>query len=223
MLNIAQVCDQYARLYTTVPAYAGTWDHLIPTDGCYVGIAVADGISYVNFRGSVTFVDWLEDSFAEPMIDPVLGSVHPGFTLAVRSVKNAIDSVVAGTRVVAVGHSLGAGHALIYAALRTAAGLPVDRVLTFGSPRPGGSKIAEILNPVARWSFRNGDPGGHDLVTDVPFAAPPLLDYEHPTKLTDVSASPRVTDSWGPFRYHHFGLYCQALGATSPAAKSLPT
>lgn len=223
MLDIADVCNLYAWLYSKLPVPPGTWDHVIATDGAYTAIKRIDGISYVMFRGSTTFLDWVEDltRVTEPLYDPLLGPVHPGFCLGVRAVKNAIDVFVADDPVVIVGHSLGAGHAAIYAGYRIAAGKTVDRILMFGEPRPGGEKLAEILKDTPIWSYRNGDTAGHDYVTDVPIGIPPLLDYRHPKPLTNVSRSPTPGDAWLAFRYHHFRLYCEALGATGPAVQSL--
>lgn len=225
---ITDLCELYATLYTDLQVPAGTWTHVVPKDGAYCAVLATPLESVVAFRGSVTLTDWLEDfmvSLGAPQYeDPQLGPLHLGFAVGVRSVQNALDALVPMDRpLTVVGHSLGAGHALIYAARRRKAGLRVDAVTTFGSPRPGGAGVAEALAGVHQTSYRNSGPDGHDLVTDVPFAAPPILRYQHPAPLTDVSAVPSSNDPWLAFRYHHFGLYCRALGASGPVARSLPT
>lgn len=222
MLSTTEICDLYAWLYTSLPTPAGTWDHVIPTDGAYAAIKRIDGIDYVMFRGSTTFLDWIEDfdHFALPFPDTILGEVHSGFRSGVLFVKDKIDALV-GDHVVVVGHSLGAGHADLYAGYRIAAKRPVDAVIMFGEPRAGGMKLASILMGVPIRSYRNGDAKGHDLVTDVPFKLPPLLNYMHAETLIDCCFPPPADDGWGVFRYHHFRLYCGAFGAMGTAALSL--
>lgn len=197
----------------------------MPVDGAYVAVKRIDGIDYVMFRGSDSFLDWVEDfdDCAVPFPDPVLGDVHPGARLGVLAVKAKIDALV-GEHVVFVGHSLGAMHAAIAAGYRVAAGKPVDAVIMFGEPRPGGAKLAAVLANTMIKSYRNADRNGHDLVTDVPRSLPPLLPYQHVRDpLTDCSAAPRADDIWLAFRYHHFGLYCRGFGCGGVAALSLPT
>ena len=225
MLTDTEIADLYAWLYTVLPTPAGTWDHVLNVDGAYTAIKAIEGVHYVMFRGSVTFLDWIEDfaQMALPFPDPTLGGVHDGFRIGVNIVRGAIDAIVGDQYpLVIVGHSLGAGHAALYAGYRVAAGRRVDAVVMFGEPRPGGETLAKILAGTTIRSYRNGDPQGHDLVTDVPYGAPPLLNYRHPKPLIDCSRSPPVNDSWSLFRYHHFGLYCAALGAVGQAAISLP-
>jgi len=222
-LPISAIADQYAWLYTSLPAPDNTWDKIIPTDGAYVAVKNVAGTDYVMFRGSTTFLDWIEDfaAFAIPLETDALGGVHPGFYSGTIAVRTVLDRFL-GPKVVLVGHSLGAGHAALYAGLRLAAGKPVDKLIMFGEPRAGGAKLASVLTPLAVESYRNADSNGHDLVTDVPVKIQPLLNYQHPRELIDVSHSPSVNDKWGLFRYHHMGHYARALGATGPAALSLP-
>lgn len=226
MLTDAQIADQYAWLYAdTIPVPAGTWDHVIdgPLDA-YVCVKTIDGVHYVMFRGSTTFLDWISD-FADEALqwpDAVLGGVHAGFRDGVCLVREALDDIVGDQNpVVIVGHSLGAGHAVLYAGYRVAAGKCVSAIVMFGEPRAGGKALADILASVPIRSYRNGDATSHDLVTDVPRSVPLVLDYRHPRELIDVSNPPPPSDSWGPFAFHHYRLYCAALGATGPAVQSL--
>lgn len=223
MLTTTAICDLYANLYTSLSVPAGTWDHVIPVDGAYAAIKRIDNIDYVMFRGSVTLIDWIEDfdDCALPFADSILGGVHPGARLGALAIKDQIDSLV-GDHVVFVGHSLGALHAAVAAGYRVAAGKPLDAVILFGEPRPGGPKLSALLANTFTQSFRNADAGGHDIITDVARALPPLLPYQHiKDPLTDVCGAPDPHDPWLAFRYHHFGLYCKAFGCGGTAALSL--
>lgn len=224
MLTVTAIADIYAWLYVDIPTPSGTFDHVIPVDGAYTAIKRVDGIAYVMFRGSTTFLDWIMDfkDCAIPFDDPKLGDVHPGARCGVLQVLDQINAAV-GDHVVVVGHSLGAMHAAIYAGYRISADLPVDGLVMFGEPRSGGPKLSEILSTVHVQSFRNADKDGHDLVTDVARSLPPLLPYQHVREpLTDVWHSPRSDDLWLAFRYHHFGHYCRAFGCGGPASLALP-
>lgn len=224
--TMAQVCDQYAWLYTDLNTPDGTWDHVFPVDGAFVAVKVIDGQPLVCWRGSVTAIDWIEDFTlpGQPFCHPLIGPVHPGFLAGVERVYDKLNQYLSQFpgKPIIVGHSLGAGHAAIYAALRVANGMPVDRVIMFGEPRAGCAQMANVLANTPIYSFRNEDANGHDYVTDVPAYIPGLAPYTHPRVLTDVHHSPAVNDVWGLFRYHHFGHYCAAFGATGAASKSLP-
>ena len=221
-LTTEQICDQYSWLYTSLSVPGSTWDHLINVDGAYAGIKRVGDTDYVMFRGSTTFIDWIEDfaHFALPYPDPVLGGVHPGFRLGVIAVKDQIDALV-GDKVVCVGHSLGAGHAQLYAGYRLVGSKPVEQIVVFGSPRPGCSILSHLLAPVPLTSYRNTDDEGFDMVTKVPFSVPPMINYMQARGFTDVKSTPNPNDPWLVFKYHHFGLYCKALGSHGIASQSL--
>jgi pimeloyl-ACP methyl ester carboxylesterase len=223
MLTDTAICDQYAWLYSNLQAPAGTWDHVIPVDGAYCAIKRVDGVDYVMFRGSLTFMDWYDDleDFALPVHDAILGDVHPGFLVGVKLIKDLVDALV-GDHVVVVGHSLGAGHAALYSGYRVAAGKSVDAIVMFGEPRAGGSRLSEILAKTTVRSYRNGDASGHDYVTDVPPSHPPELPYQHVRDpLTDVCFPPPGFDPWLAFRFHHFWLYARSRGCGGAAVMSL--
>lgn len=234
MLTVTAIADIYAWLYADIPIPPGTWDHVIPVDGAYTAIKRVDGISYVMFRGSTTFLDWIMDfeDCALPFNDQALGDVHPGARDGVLRVKDQINSILGdGCQVVIVGHSLGAMHAALFAGYRVAADLPVEALVMFGEPRSGGPKLSEILKGVLVQSFRNaegghppGAPIAHDLVTDVARSLPPILIYQHVRDpLTDCWRGPQPGDRWGPFSWHHFRLYAEAFGAAGPGVLSLPS
>ncbi len=216
LMTDADVAELYARIYEE-PFPAGFFDTVIDQDGCFVAIKTVGSVPYVCFRGSVTVLDWFEDfsAFAAAVFYPGIGMVHNGFLAGVLSVKQRLDEALKPLplRPVMVGHSLGAGHAFIYAGLRTADCRSLGGVVAFGEPRPGMDTLGHLLAAEDTRSYRNMDAGGHDLVTDVPLKIPPLLGYRHPKALIDVTASPDPDDDWGLLRYHHFSLYVRALHA----------
>lgn len=223
MLSVTAICDQYAWLYTSLPIPVGTWDHIIPVDGCYVAIKRIDGIDYVMFRGSITFRDWVADiqQLALPYLDPLLGPVHPGAQGGLWPVLPLINTLC-GPKVVLVGHSLGAMHAALAAGYRLRMGFPVEALIMFGEPRSGGLQLSSILSKTNVQSYRNADKDGHDYVTDVPPCRLPSMPYQHvKDPLIDCWHSPNPLEL-SVFKYHHFGHYCRAFGCGAPQALALP-
>lgn len=180
-----------------------------------LGVKVVDGCDVLVFRGSTSFEDWRRDfdAWAPPFGHSKIGPVHPGFLLGLDQVLQEYEQKASGKLLVA-GHSLGAGRASILCGLAVVAGIvPVGRVV-FGEPRPGYQQLADLIDPIEDGrSYRNGKFGTfeHDFVTDVPYRIG-LLQYVHPTPLTDVSALPPADDPWGIFAYHHVTLYAEAVG-----------
>lgn len=224
MLSDLQLArDVYAGIYLdALPT--GAFDKLIlgPANDAFVGIKLTDDEAIVCFRGSVTTQDWFENfqGFAFPVMDDKLGPVHPGFREPLLAIKDEIDAYLKpfeqSRRVRVLGHSRGAGQALQYAAFRIVDDKPIQDVLTWGAPRPGCAKLAAILAPLPSRSKLNGDLGGHDYVTDVPFRIPPEFRYQHPKPLIRVSAPPLPTDKWLLLKYHHFSLYIQGEANPPP-------
>lgn len=228
MLSLAEIADQYAWLYTGLPTPPGKWSYLFPTPGCWVGLLETSDAYYPMFRGSDITLDWVRDAEAVPFPDQHLGWVHAGFRRSVLSNIGWINAhlVSRSKKVVPCGHSLGAGLAALFTGYRLCDGLPVDGLTLFGSPRPGGPQLRSIVERagVEVASYCNEDEAGHDEITDIPPAVEVGgigIQYCHLAGLTPVTSPPPEDDEWGPFRYHHFGLYCRAVGANGEAARSL--
>lgn len=213
-LEIAQLCD---AIYGRGPDPG--WDHLDDgslDDGVCWGIKNLGGIMVVVFRGSLTLEDWMRDVAAAFWIDRDVGPVHIGFFMGVKDVWEELQTLLSVPWVVA-GHSLGAARALDLAAVAAAAGCAPAAVVTYGSPRPGFQRMADILAKarVQVRSYRNADHRGHDLVTDVPLPLIPLFPYTHPGEMIDVPEGPLPGDD-GPFAYHHIQLYVAAMMKLNP-------
>lgn len=168
------------------------------------GVKTIAGVSLVVFRGSITLEDWYDDiARALPMDDALLGPVHSGFWQPVSVLALTLDQLLLGvSEVVICGHSLGAARALLYAASRKAQDLPVARVVTFGTPRPGFQRVASLLKETSVTAYKNRS----DPVTDVPFTLPELP-YVSAVTQTPLDIAPPLWDEIELLADHHFSLY----------------
>lgn len=184
------------------------FDAIIDQDGVWVGVKHYEDCSVIAFRGSTTFLDWVRDFEASMVPDPTLGWVEMGFLRGMRDIKAHVDTIVPYNKPMYItGHSLGAARALLFAALCNAAEEEIAAVVTFGSPRPGGQKLKNILALVPVRSYKNGD----DPVTDVPLDIPLIDGYIHPHDLIAVDVPANPGDTWGLLSRHHSQLYQQAM------------
>jgi hypothetical protein len=147
---------QTVNFQTTLTACGGF--ELI--NSCLIG-KNEDGI-IVAFRGTLppsvkdpeSFMDWIEvDFFAiprtgQPGLGAVPGLVHSGFYDATMSIISGVIQAIQTLNpnrdlpVYVTGHSLGGAMASIAAwILSQNAGIPVSKVITFASPKPGESNF----------------------------------------------------------------------------------
>lgn len=209
-----QTCvDLCAALYTGDPT---AWDVYQPGNlaGICYGIKRIDDTDVVVLRGSITFMDWQRDFAAFPTSRPSpLGPLHYGFSLGVEAAWAAIKPQV-GAKVIVTGHSLGAARAAILTGLMVLDDRAPIRRVVFGEPKAGFQALADIVAKVPGASYSNGDGKHHDLVVDVPFSFPPE-NYVRPTPLIFVKALPTgpIWERYGPFAFHHIGLYRQGVNA----------
>lgn len=145
-------------------------------NACLVG-SNADGI-IVAFRGTIppgdpdSLPDWVSDFFAEPTTCGALpGLVHCGFCHDIHSIIEPIINAVnalgpAGKKVYVTGHSKGGALASLAAYLLHAAGINVQQVVTFASPRTGDPAFQAGYQKVIPNQIRYENYG--DLVPLVP-------------------------------------------------------
>jgi hypothetical protein len=149
-------------------------------NACLVG-KNANGI-IVAFRGTIppgdpgSIPDWLEDFFTVPTTCGALpGQVHSGFCHDIQSILAPIIAAVIAldpsqNKVYVTGHSKGGALASLGAYLLTAAGIPVQQVITFASPKTGDPVFQAGYQKVIPNQIRYENYG--DLVPMVPPAEP---------------------------------------------------
>jgi hypothetical protein len=221
MITPAEAASLCVAIYDNPETSAVNWGFYEPGTGdhgvCY-GIKKIDGIDTITLRGSANFLDWRRDldAWVDPFVHSGLGPVSDGFRQGMDTAWTEIQRHI-GAMVAVEGHSLGAARASILCGLMILDGcLPLSRIC-FGEPAPGFKQLGTIIAPIKQSaSFRNADARNHDLITNVPYYIPPLLAYEHPTPLIDVTAVPPQGDEWGVFGWHHMPLYAQAAKSILP-------
>jgi Lipase (class 3) len=208
--TLAQLC---AATYDP----ASVWDTVWTSDDVHVCHKVIDGVDIIACRGSVlkaedgsfSLTDWLRDLDAVPIKHPLLGWVHAGFVKYMDLVfENVLD--VVGRDVIITGHSLGAARASDLTGLFLAHGCRVMARVTFGEPRPGFKRLAQIISDsgcVSR-SYRNGI----DPVPEVPVPFWPLLPYVHITEPLPFSLAP--SEPIDPRMWHNTKLYATGVPTT---------
>jgi hypothetical protein len=188
------------------PAQFDTVYSGVSDDDVWCGVKTLSDCCVVAFRGSSDFLDWQRDLDSVMITDPDLGGVEQGFMQGMREVSNQLANIISAKPLCITGHSLGAARALIFAGLLEVAGAKPEKVVTFGSPKPGAEKLKFILSGVAINSYRNR----HDPVTNCPIDLLGLP-YVHPRDLIAVDAPPPQPDPWGFLADHHISLYIQAM------------
>lgn len=160
--------------------------------------AVLDGDD-LAFRGTepTNVADWLRDFDWLPIRHRTLGWCHRGFLDGVLGIFPLVPTQT--TIRVVKGHSMGGALAILFAALRTAAGQPPARLVTFGAPICAGSRARWLLADVAQTHYRSGgDP--------VPFVPEAPLFLDRPAALTQIGHA-----SLDPIADHLLGAYIHAL------------
>jgi hypothetical protein len=212
---------EFAQASFDVYANNLVFDKLLNFGGIVAGLYSVNGKrDLLAFRGTENIDDWAHDLFFKRAVihdHPQLGKLHAGFASGMGEFyQNFLPLYDGSLRI--TGHSLGGARALILGALLTLSGREPARIITFGAPRPGFSRLADVLAPVKITQYRNGtgamrsDGSSHDLVTDMPLHIPVVAPFVHPREpLIDLSAPPKAQDALGPFAWHRMSLYLDAI------------
>jgi hypothetical protein len=195
-----------------VPSATG-FDHfdLGVDDGICWGLKRCDGVDVVVMRGSSIRLDRIRD--IRWLTTPTrVGHVHGGFFAGMEKMWAELRAL-RDAPIMITGHSLGAAHADILAALTVVEQMPPIGRVVFGETRPGFDDHAKIIKRVPGRSYRNCESIWRDDVTDVP-----PFPYVHPTAPIKVCAPPAggLINRFGPFAWHHIELYEAALQTLTP-------
>ena len=192
-LNCADLCREIYNRTTDA------FDDVLHVDGVCGGIKYVGNCTIVAFRGSITAADWIEDVRIIPKYDAQLGFISRGFLDGVREFVAELSPLIKGHLIV-TGHSLGAAHACLTAAL-----IPSAQLTLFGCPRVSiGGKLRGLIAASGTWatSYKNLD----DLVVEVPSR---WLGYRHAVPILHIRSHPQPELA---IQAHEIGRYCNALG-----------
>lgn len=205
MLLDSQLADICAGTYDSTYQFDKIWP-LTATRNVWVSLKKMGGFDVVAFRGSETPGDWFKDIVTDLYLHPVLGGVHQGFSFGIDETYDAILKDLKQPLII-VGHSLGAARALLVAGLMVARGIPVSKVMTCGSPRPGVMTLKTILKDIEIKSY-------HNRFDPVPYLPVPSigLNYTHPRELIKINIAPPLLDI-EPLADHHIELYQAGIKA----------
>jgi predicted lipase len=169
---LAPLTDRQNALECLRACQAVYYDCTLETDDAHVSIADCASHIKVVMRGSKSPEDWINDADFE-LIDTIYGRVHRGFFKSWSSIASRIHGQLRNMRrvpIVVSGHSLGGDQARIGALDLHTAGFAIDRVITFGAARTGGSDFRDYYD--ARLLHCTiGFVNARDIVPRVPFSA----------------------------------------------------
>ena len=190
---------QAAKLCQAIYAPSSSaFDHILEVSGVLGGIKYMGGDTVVAMRGSITAQDWLRDLKFWPEHDAQLGFIVDGFSDGIAAFIAALKPLIKGNLVLC-GHSLGAAHACIIAAL-----IPSAQLVLFGCPRVSiGNKLRRLIkvSGTKASSYRDWS----DIVTFLPSR---WLMYRHAVDIKQIRGLPKPESDMDA---HQIALYVQAL------------
>ncbi len=197
-LDLARLCEE---IYSSP---AASWDHYWDKDNVVAAHRKVEDSDVIIFRGSKDALDWIRDAEGWPTWHNQLGFCHAGFLDEMDDVFAEIRPVI-GSRVIITGHSLGGARARILTALCAYNKIPVERLCTFGSPKPAFANLSRLIQKsgMMHETYRNRN----DPVPLLPGILPWWTHHEDWVALN----SPAASDDLTPLRDHHIGLYVAGL------------
>ena len=183
-----EVAAYAAAIYDYAGLAPAKWDYFetetLESPVC-LGLKYLEGDTIITLRGSVTAEDWFANLAAWPVEHPDLGMVHPGFCDGIAAVWRRVKPRIKG-RLYITGHSRGAAQAALLTAIAVLDNIRPARVVLLGCPRPGGAKLAKILDGASIASYRAVTQFEKDPICDVPFDIMPAAAYVQPVPLRDL-------------------------------------
>lgn len=198
-----------------VYCYSSYWktdvfDRVLTAGDVWCGIKHVAGQTVIACRGSTTLEDWMRDFKCEMVFDAELGYVEKGFMEGVHATIEEIVKLDIKTPIIITGHSLGAAHAVLIAALLTTEGYFVSDLVLFGCPRPGSAGLRELIEHLNIRSYRNGN----DPVTHVPPCTADMP-YADIAPFIEIKSEPIQGDMWFLMKEHHLQAYLVSLCVNS--------
>lgn len=167
--------------------------------GPFITITQIPGGWSINGRGSKTYMDWLRDFFAVPVVSldhPTLGLIPAGFYLGMEAARAAVNARIGGAPRMWTGHSLAGAEAGIGAMLDHLDGLPVLGCAAFEPPKWASPRVCEAVKALP-WPYYISHAHG-DVVPDMPHA------YRHATAEAWVGVEGELAPMFkDPFYWHH--------------------
>ena len=176
-----------------------TWTSLTKTVHVFVR-QHPDGTTVIAHEGTTDWQEWLVDLLAAEIPfsqDPELGPVHAGMAAEVETVADEIASYVSNLpKYYLLGHSKGAGEALIQAGAQKKRGHPPSKVIAFEAPRIGTAQMRAYLADIDITQTITQNVHGKDVITQIP-VGPTYVDMREPIILAvsdslDIAAKHRI-------------------------------
>ncbi len=208
--SVSELVDASVDVYDDPSKH--DWLHYWTMDQVVCGHHLsADGLTDIfAMRGTKEVIDVIRDIMTLPVWDAELGFVHHGFILGVDDVLSEIHAATSGNglKKAFTGHSLGGARARLAAGKMAVRGFPVERLWTFGSPKPAFTNLKRIIEKsgMDHGSARNRN----DIVPTVPLTLGPALDFVHTEDYISIDAAPS-DDNMEALRDHASALYQKAI------------
>lgn len=160
MLTAMRLAELEEDSYTAVPTWQATWPR-----GRIRAVRFDEGeFTVIAFPGTANGLDVLVDLLALPRTGPehpMLGRVHWGAIDALDRVSSTIlKDLDPARRIIVIGHSLGGGYAVLFAAEMVQVGRPAPLLYTFGAMpcmAADNDLLPALLAPVDGIDFRHAD------------------------------------------------------------------
>ena len=175
----------YAQIMSAIYSddSAPTWQNELKTFHGFLRES-PDGLPIVVVEGTTDLLEWMVDIFCVEV--PVatyrdLGFVHAGMMADVLSVIDQIEAEIrtSGKQFRLVGHSKGAGEALLLAGALKNRGLPPSQVIALEAPRIATTDLQAYLADIDIVQTMTRNVHGSDIICQVPFG-PTYVDMRAP-------------------------------------------
>lgn len=200
MLSDVQIAQDCNDIYTE----ARKFDRYFLKDRVFLGINYGPDYLQIIGRGTDNLLDGVRDlESAILKSTEAIGLVPFGFNIGVPECIDAILPIISDKPIYLGGHSLGAAHVAQIGGYLLAAGHPIKRLVQFGCPTPGGTRLKVLYEHTETVSYKNLN----DLIPLVPIL-PSLCQL---TDFTKVNEPADLDDDLGFLAPHRMKYYNRAI------------